>query len=1211
MISEECRLNSFLSVLRESPEFANTASGVERRTPSQVVLGLTGSMKTYVVSALYRSVQARPFIIVTYSPQQAEKLRDDLATFLPPGEVLTFPALELWPHEEAADDASVLAQRAAVKARLARGRRAVVIVPARAFARRLIPAEVFAGFAATLKAGERQDRDGLVARIAAMGYERAELVESRGRFAARGDILDVFPIDGVSPLRLEFFDDEIDSIREFDPASQRSSREVGHASIAPAREFLVAPDARASGVARIEAQVTSQCQRLEGLGRAVEAKALRDRTEGALEKLREGLFFDGDEQYAAAFYPELDTILDYAADPVVFVDEPARLKEALLGFEAEVREAYAALLEAGRVLPPEASLFASAEEAASRLGRHQRVEFVLLARGQDLTHTDRVKTFSAKPAGLYHGKLDLLVRDLRAWRRKNYRVVVVVTTDDRARRFREVMAENSVEATCVQSITDEVKPGNVIVTVGSLENGFEFPSLRLVVLTDVELYGAEKRKRRFAQPQGGSRLAAFTDLKPGDYVVHVAHGIGRYMGVKTLEAAGARRDYLLVQYAGEDRLYVPTDQIGLLQKYVGPEDSPPKLYKLGGTEWSRVKARVKESVRDMARGLLELYAARESMRGHAFDPDTPWQREFEDAFPYEETPDQLSVIAEVKADMERPRPMDRLLCGDVGYGKTEVAIRAAFKAVMDSKQVAVLVPTTILAQQHFTTFKDRFAGYPVRIAALSRFQSEAEQREILKELRRGTIDIVIGTHRLLQPAVEFRDLGLVVVDEEQRFGVAHKEFLKELRKTADVLTLTATPIPRTLHMALTGVRDMSVIETPPEGRFPVRTYVMEHDDAVIREAIGRELGRGGQVYYVHNRIQTIDSAAMFLSRLVPGARIATSHGQMPEDRLEEVMLKFLDREYDVLVATTIIENGLDIPNVNTLVVTDADMLGLAQLYQLRGRVGRSNRVAYAYFMYRRDSALSEVAEKRLSAIREFTDFGSGFKIAMRDLEIRGAGNLLGAEQHGHIAAVGFELYSRLVEEAVRELRGTATEEEKVEPFIDLGVSAFIGDDYIADPRLKIEVYKKVNAALTVEDLDDLEQEVEDRFGPASEPCRNLLAIARIRAIARGMGVAQVTSERDQVLVKLLPGAKVSGDQVMEAVRANRGRVYANFGKSPSLRIRRAGLSDEDLLHVIEDTLCRVRAGAQQARPQMPPPHPQQRRRPLAGRKGLDRATSTG
>ncbi len=1135
-------------------------------------------MKTYLISALYRSVPARPFIVVTYSAQQAEKLHDDLGALLSPAEALVFPALELWPHEEAAENSEVLAQRLAAKACLARGRRAVVIVDARAILRKLLPADTFTGFTMTLKVGERHDRDVLISRLSQMGYERSETVERLGEFSARGDILDVFALDSAVPFRIELFDDEVNSIREFDPSTQRSSREVGHLAVAPAREFLVSPENLDAALTRIEGQLASQCRALSNLGYADRAASLRERTIVAVEKLREGLYFDGDEQYAGAFYPEMHTILDYAMDPVVILDEPARLKEAFLGLEAEAKEAYSSFLEMGRVLPGEASLFASAEEIAARIERRQRVELVLLARGLDLHHADRVKTFSAKPASPYHGKFDLLVRDIKAWRRKNYRVVAVVTTEDRARRFFEVMVENDVEATHVPTIADEVKPGNVIVTVGSLETGFEFPSLRLAVLTDGELYSVEKRRRKIPQAAGGPRLSVFTDLRPGDYVVHVTHGIGRYMGVRTLEAAGTKRDYLFVQYAGEDRLYVPTDQIGLLQKYVGPEDSPPKLYKLGGTEWSRVKARVKESVRDMARSLLGLYAAREALKGHGFSPDTPWQREFEETFPYEETPDQLTAILEVKADMEKPRPMDRLLCGDVGYGKTEVAIRAAFKAVMDSRQVAVLVPTTILTQQHFTTFKDRFAGYPVRIAALSRFQSEAEQREILKDLRKGTIDIAIGTHRLLQPDVKFRDLGLLVVDEEQRFGVAHKEYLKELRKTVDVLTLTATPIPRTLHMALSGVRDMSTIETPPEDRFPVRTYVMEHDDNVIREAIVRELARGGQVYYVHNRIQTIESAAMFLARLVPEARIAVAHGQMPEDKLEEVMLRFLDREADVLVATTIIENGLDIPNVNTLVVTDSELLGLAQLYQLRGRVGRSNRVAYAYFMYRRDGMISEVAAKRLEAIREFTDFGAGFKIAMRDLEIRGAGNLLGAEQHGHIAAVGFELYSRLLQEAVREVKGGAVEAEKPEPFVDLAVSAFIGDDYIADEKLKIDVYKKINAATSGEDVNDIEEEIRDRYGAPPEPCRNLLAIARIRALAREMGIASITCERHQVTVRLLPGARVSGDRVMEAVRAYRGRVYANLGQSPSVRVRTQGMSDEALLRLIEDTLHLVQSG---------------------------------
>lgn len=1166
-------MNSLLSAISKSQEFINILEGIERGRAREVVLGLSGTMKSYLIAALYRSTTTRPFILVTYNPQQAEKLEGDLMTFLSPGEVMVFPHPEIWPHEDARESVDVLSQRMAAMSALVRRARRVFIVPARAMGRKLMPHDAFFRSMLELVVGNELRIDGLARRLSATGYERVNMVESHGQYAIRGDIIDVFPLDQATPLRAELFDNEIDSIRQFDLETQRSLSELRRVIIPPAKEFFIAGEAKDGGISAVESRLALQARRLRETGEEDRAILLEERISRGLERLKEDLPFDGEEQFLPIFYPRCENILDYAAMPLVIVDEPSRVKESLLAFEAEIQEAYGSFIENGVVLPDEARVFSPVQETFARIDKEQRIELVLLARGMDLRESGDVRSFAANSASLYHGRLEFLIRDIKTWRRKGYRVVVCVSTEDRAGRFAEVMSECGIEAVYVPTVTDQVKPGNVIVTVGILESGFEFPSLRLVALTDLELYGAEKRRRRFAPvPPGKARLSVFTDLKPGDYVVHITHGIGKYTGVTTLEAAGTRRDYLMIRYAGEDRLYVPTEQIDLLQKYVGPEDSPPRLYKLGGAEWSKVKARVKESVQDMAQGLLELYAARESMKGHPFSPDTPWQMEFEEAFPYEETPDQLKAIEEVKADMERSRPMDRLICGDVGYGKTEVAIRAAFKAVMDSKQVAVLVPTTILAQQHFATFKERFSGYPVNIAALSRFQSLSQQRSILKRLREGTVDIVIGTHRLLQPDVKFRDLGLLIIDEEQRFGVAHKETLKEMKKTVDALTLTATPIPRTLHMALVGVRDMSAIETPPEDRYPVRTYVMEHNDAVIREAILRELARGGQVYFVHNRVQTIDATAAALARSVPDARIAVAHGQMSEDRLEDIMLRFLDSEFDVLVSTTIIESGLDIPNVNTLIVTDSDYLGLSQLYQLRGRVGRSNRVAYAYFMYRKDAVLSEVAEKRLAAIREFTDFGSGFRIAMRDLEIRGAGNLLGPEQHGHIAAVGFELYSRLVEEAVQELKGGEKEEEKEDPFIDLPVSAFIGDDYITDSRQKIELYRKINAARTLEVLRDLEEEFEDRFGDLPEPSRNLLSIARIKVLARDMKVASITTERDSVVIKLLPLAKVSQDRIMDAVRANRGRILANFGKSPSVRIRRAGLADEALLGLIENTL---------------------------------------
>ncbi|MFS8665628.1 MAG: transcription-repair coupling factor, partial [Limnochordales bacterium] len=716
--------------------------------------------------------------------------------------------------------------------------------------------------------------------------------------------------------------------------------------------------------------------------------------------------------------------------------------------------------------------------------------------------------------------------------------------------------------------------GSVSVTAAALSAGCEVPELKLLLLTELEIFGQRKVRRR-PRPKGGT-AARLEELKVGDLVVHVNHGIGRYMGVETLQIGGVHKDYLVVHYAGDDKLYVPTEQVDLLQKYIGVDGQAPRLSKLGGGDWARVKKRVTESVKELAEGLLKLYAEREALPGYAFSKDGVWMQEFEEQFPYEETPDQWRAIQEVKADMERPRPMDRLLCGDVGFGKTEVAMRAAFKAVVDAKQVAVLVPTTILAQQHLRTFRDRFAKYPVRIEALSRFQSPAEQAKILKGLADGTVDIVIGTHRLLSKDVKFKDLGCVIIDEEQRFGVAQKERLKELRRSVDVLTLSATPIPRTLHMALVGVRDMSVIETPPEDRFPIRTYVVEYNEELVREAILRELARGGQVYFVHNRVQDIERFGERLRELVPEARIAIAHGQMDEDLLERVMLDFLNGEIDVLLCSTIIETGMDIANVNTLIVDEADRLGLAQLYQLRGRVGRSNRVAYAYFTYRRDKILTEDAEKRLQAIREFTELGSGFKIALRDLEIRGAGNLLGPEQHGHIASVGFELYCKLLEEAVREVKGEVVQEPP-EPVIDLNVDAYVSDDYVPDPQRKVEVYKKVVAIRRAEDVADLQEELEDRFGPVPGPVRNLLAVARIKALARELGVASISGGPGEVVIRLLTGLVLPRETALHLSRQFRGRVLLSPTRTSLVKLRTRGLGERDILSLLEQVLREMRA----------------------------------
>ncbi|HHY91958.1 MAG TPA: transcription-repair coupling factor, partial [Firmicutes bacterium] len=676
-------------------------------------------------------------------------------------------------------------------------------------------------------------------------------------------------------------------------------------------------------------------------------------------------------------------------------------------------------------------------------------------------------------------------------------------------------------------------------------------------------------------PLEEAAVPSFTDLKVGDLVVHVVHGIGRYQGVKTLESAGSTRDYLVLEYAGNDRLYVPTDQVHLLQKYIGPEGESPRLSKLGGNEWQRAKSRAKRSVEEMAQELLSLYARRKAAPGYAFGPDTVWQKEFEEAFPYQETPDQLKAVEEVKQDMESPHPMDRLLCGDVGYGKTEVAIRAAFKAVMEGKQVAVLVPTTILAQQHYNTFRQRLARYPVQVEMLSRFRSAAEQREILKRLRRGAIDIVIGTHRLVSKDVHFADLGLVIIDEEQRFGVKQKERLKELKATVDVLTLTATPIPRTLHLSMVGLRDMSLIQTPPEDRYPVQTYVVEYSESLVRDAIARELARGGQVFYLYNRVEGIEAEARRVKELVPQARVGVAHGQLSETRLARVVLSFLEREYDVLVCTSIIENGLDMPNVNTLIVRDADRLGLAQLYQLRGRVGRSNRVAYAYFTYEPQKLLSTIAEKRLQALREFTELGSGFKLALRDLEIRGAGNILGAEQHGHIAAVGFEMYCSLLEEAVRELKGEKRPLE-VEPQVDLKVDAYLPESYVTSARDKMELYKAIAACRAEEDVDEVAADLIDRFGDPPEQVVTLLEVARLRALARSAQVATLTQRGQQVILGLAPGAYLTAEEVISLSRATRRRLAPVPGHERELALRTEGLKPEEVPAAIKEALKKLR-----------------------------------
>lgn len=1130
-----------------------------------LVTGISGSQKTLTIAGFVWD-QPGQYLIISYSNSQANRLALDLESMVGSNNVAFFPSNQLLPHEEAYEP-EVTAERVEVLGRILQQERLIVVTSWEAMQRRLIPPDKFLEFVIELRLGSEISLDSILKQLTVMGYERVDMVQAIGQFSHRGDILDVFPLNQDQPIRLEFFGDEIDSIRGFDINTQISSQNLESVSILPMREGLWHLEQFQKSVPLIAEALAEQVKHLENVGRIKEAESLTNKINEAVERLSNGHQLAGADQFLPWVQPELATIFDYMPEAKVILDEPVRGRESYRLFFEEIIGVFGNFLEKGVVLPKEQEIFLTLEELENRIWPKRPWSFSLLAKTPKGLAPARALTLPFKTPPSFHSKIEQLVDELNSRLRNGWTIILAVSLKEKARRLREILREQGISSSFSIEATDNPpEPQTVRIEVRDLETGFEWLPGKLLLLTEIEIYGRPKKRYQARFREEGVKLSSFTDLKIGDYVVHINHGIGQYMGIETLEIAGGHRDYLKIQYAGEDRLFVPTDQINLLQKYIGVEDAPPKLNKLGGGDWQKVKNRVKESIRDLAEELLELYAQREITPGYQFSTDTVWQHEFEESFYFEETPDQLRAISEIKRDMERQKPMDRLLCGDVGYGKTEVAMRAAFKAIMDGKQVGVLVPTTILAQQHFLTFRERFAGFPVNINLLSRFQTAKEQNKVIAGILSGEVDLVIGTHRLLSSDVHFKDLGLLIIDEEQRFGVVHKEKIKELRKNVDVLTLTATPIPRTLHMSLVGIRDISLIETPPRDRYPIRTYVMEYNEEVIREAIQRELDRQGQVYFVYNRVETIEKMAGYLQNLLPKARITIAHGQMDEDQLERVMLDFYDNEADILVCTTIIETGLDISNVNTLIVYDADRFGLAQLYQLRGRVGRSNRIAHAYFCYRKDKVLTENAEKRLAAIREFTELGSGFKIAMRDLEIRGAGNLLGPEQHGQIASVGFELYCRLLDETIRERKGEIAP-ELPEPVVEIPVDAYIPDSYIPDGKQKVDIYRKISGASTVQLVDDITAEIIDRFGTPPKAMVNLLDIAKLKAFARELGFASITKERNEVIGKLHVGLSVDYEKILSILQKYKSQFRYQPGRPPIFRWK-SGSSLEDLLKVI-------------------------------------------
>jgi transcription-repair coupling factor (superfamily II helicase) len=1042
-------------------------------------------------------------LAVTATSREAEDLVAQLRSFLPESAVAEFPSWETLPHERLSPRADTVGRRLAVLRRLRHpsadderaGPLSVVVAPVRSVlqpqVRGLADIEPL-----TVRIGDELALDNAVARLVEIAYTRVELVERRGEFAVRGGILDVFPPDDEHPVRIELWGDTVEEIRQFAVSDQRSLGPAPHGLWAPpCRELLLTPDVRA---------------------RAKALMADRPGMADILERIADGMPVEGMEALAPVLTDDMELLIDVLpAGAHVVVCDPERVRaraHELVRTSQEFLEASWATAATGGSAPLdlEAAAYRSlgdVREAALELGLPWWGVSPFAA-DEESDDSDSAHRVDARPAEAYRGDVTRAFADIKTWLTDQWRVCVVTEGHGPAERLTESLAGEDVPARLEPLIDAPPDPGVAHVVTGCLDHGFIAPGVRLAVLTETDLVGLKsstKEMRRMpSRRRGGLDLLA---LASGDYVVHEQHGVGRYVEMVQRTVAGATRDYLVLEYARGDRLYVPTDALDQVTRYTGGDN--PSLDRLGGVDWAKRKGRARKAVREIAAGLIRLYSARMASPGHAFGPDTPWQRELEDAFPYVETPDQLQSIEEVKADMEQPVPMDRVICGDVGYGKTEIAVRAAFKAVMDGKQVAILVPTTLLAQQHFITFTERFAAFPVTVRVDSRFSTAKEHAETLTGLAEGTVDVVIGTHRLLSPDTKFKDLGLVVVDEEQRFGVEHKEYLKQLRANVDVLTMSATPIPRTLEMAITGIRQMSTIQTPPEERHPVLTFVGAYDERQIAAAIRRELLREGQVFFVHNRVESIEKAAARVRDLVPEARVAVAHGQMNEDVLERTMLEFWERQYDVLVCTTIIESGLDISNANTLVVERADALGLSQLHQIRGRVGRGRDRGYAYFLYPPEKPLTETAHDRLATVAQHTEFGAGAAIAMKDLEIRGAGNLLGGEQSGHIAAVGFDLYVRLVGEAVADFRGER-QEEPPEVKIDLPVDAHLPHGYVPGERLRLEAYRRIAAAADEVEIEAARSELLDRYGPAPTAVDNLLAVATLRVRARRAGLSEIS-----------------------------------------------------------------------------------------------------
>ncbi|SFC67110.1 transcription-repair coupling factor [Clostridium uliginosum] len=1160
------RLKGLLEPLEASTELQNIIKFIQEKRHPIGVYGISESGKGCMIDSIFENVD-KSIAIVAQSDMEAKNIYEDLILYT--NEVYYFPIKETVFYNIDAISGDLRWARLKVIKEILNNKKKIIITSIDAFTGNYTPHKRFLDYSMNIKQGDKIDFNEIILKLVECGYERVEIVDGKGQFAVRGGILDVFPTGSTYPYRVELFGDEIESIRIFNTESQRSIDKVKSFEIFPAKEIIVSKE----GVQLAKDRLLNE---LNGILLADKQKErvdkLRKIVNSNIELLEESLTFETIDSYLPYFYDKTETLFDYFKDYFFIIDDAKRCEGKLESTYLEFRESFTAFLERGDILPGQEKLLVSKETVLESFEQRDTLFFEALNKKSKFLEPVEIINVVQSTLSNYQGQLSLLISDILDKKEKGYKTLILSGTRARGERLVDTLRERGVESSYKDTV-DEIQFGEVVITFGNQLKGFEYPQYKICVISDKEVFGEAKRrlKNRNTKKKGISKIKSFTDLKPGDYVVHVNHGIGVYKGIKQIEVAGHKRDYLDIIYDKGDKLYVPVDQLDLIQKYIGSEGKNPKVTKLGGTEWQKAKAKVKKSINDIAEDLIKLYATRATLKGYKFSRDTQWQRQFEDEFPFEETPDQLTSLEEIKKDMESDKAMDRLLCGDVGYGKTEVALRAAFKAVMDGKQVALLVPTTILADQHYKNMKKRFSDFPVKIDMISRFRTAKQQKVTMQSVKEGNLDILVGTHRLVSKDIQFKDLGLLVVDEEQRFGVAQKEKIKNIKKNVDVLTLSATPIPRTLHMSLTGVRDISIIETPPEERYPVQTYVVEQNDQLIRDAILREIGRDGQVYFVYNRVEDIDKMAKYIQGLVPESKVAVTHGQMTERQLEKEMVSFMDKESNVLVCTTIIETGIDIPNVNTIIVYNSDKMGLSQLYQLRGRVGRSNRIAYAYLLYTKDKVLTEVAEKRLKALKDFTELGSGFKIAMRDLEIRGAGSMMGSSQHGHMASVGYDLYCRMLEDTVKLIKGDISK-EPIETTVEIKVDAFISESYIDDEIQKIEIYKKIAAIENLEDYNDIKEELEDRYSKIPEPVYNLMDIAYIKSRAKQLFIEEIKETQKEILFKFAYGEDGYKNIFKMLIENYKDSVMLKFGSKPYFSFRLKDIKKENMLEFLKGIL---------------------------------------